>query len=378
MNMHEKLHDTNLTGTTRTMQAIQAPWFHADETQLRQELQAYRLELEKTQRHLDEEFCLLSRITENATEGILITDACGIIQSVNPAFEKSTGYTASEAIGHTPALLKSGHHDKNFYKALWSTLKEHGHWQGEVWNRNKSGEIYPEWLNISAVKDSQQKVTHYVGIFSDLHTQEYILERLHYLANYDGLTGLPNRRLFLDRLNVSLSHARRDKHMLAVMFVDLDRFKQINDTLGHKIGDELLAAVSERMKNCLREGDTLARQGGDEFTAILPVVAHPDDAINVAKKFLDCCTKPMKVNGHELHVTFSIGIGIYPSDGEDADSLLHHADVAMYRIKESGRNGYLRYSAEMDMCPIPNSAPAENKLISAISANNPAALPSAI
>ncbi len=170
------------------------------------------------------------------------------------------------------------------------------------------------------------------------------------MANYDGLTGLPNRRLFLDRLNVSLSHARRDKHMLAVMFVDLDKFKQINDTLGHKIGDGLLVAVAERMKSCLREEDTLARLGGDEFTAILPVLTHPDDAINVAQKFLDCCAKPVNVDGQELHITSSIGIGIYPSDGEDADSLLHHADIAMYRTKEAGRNGYLRYSAEMGMC----------------------------
>ncbi len=353
MNMHEKLHDTSLTGETRSMQSIQAPWFHTDETQLRQELQTYRLELRKTQSKLDEASSLISRIIENATEGILITNAQCIIQSVNPAFEKSTGYTAGEAIGHTPALFKSGQHDKNFYSEMWSALHEHGQWQGEVWNRHKSGEIYPECLSISAVKDSQQKVTHYVGIFSDFHVKEYILERMHYLANYDGLTGLPNRRLFLDRLNVCLSHARRDKHMLAVMFVDLDRFKQINDTLGHRIGDCLLVAVSERMRNCLREGDTLARQGGDEFTAILPTLAHPDDAINVAQKFLDCCTAPVNVDGHELHVTSSIGIGIFPSDGEDADSLLHHADVAMYRIKESGRNGYLLYSVEMEICPIP-------------------------
>lgn len=353
MNSHENVSDTDLTSEIGALRAEWAMRSHADETQLRQELQAYRRGLEKTQKHLEEASSLFSRIIEDATEGILITDVYGIIQSVNPAFEKSTGYTAIEAIGHTPALLRSGHHDKQFYREMWSILNKHGHWEGEVWNRRKNGEIYPEWLKISAVKNSLQKVTHYVGIFSDIHTQEYVLERLHYLANYDGLTGLPNRRLFLDRLNVYLSHARRDNHMLAVMFVDLDRFKQVNDTLGHKTGDGLLIAATERMKNCLREGDTLARLGGDEFTVILPVLAHPDAANNVAQKFLDCCSTPMHVDAHELYVTSSIGISIFPNDGEDADSLLHHADIAMYRIKESGRNGYVRYSAEMDRCAIP-------------------------
>ncbi len=355
MNNPGNLNEANLTSGTRTLRAWRAHRYQADETRLRQELQAYRLELENARRQLDEASSLISRITGNATEGILITDAYGVIQSVNPAFEKSTGYSAAEAIGHTPALFKSGRHDKAFYREMWKILNERGQWHGEVWNRNKSGEIYPEWLNISAVKDSQQKVTHYVGIFSDIHTQEYILERLHYLANYDGLTGLPNRRLFLDRLNVYLSHARRDRHMLAVMFVDLDRFKQVNDTHGHRVGDGLLVAVSERLKSCLREGDTFARLGGDEFTALLPVLAHPDDAINVAMKILDCCTRPVNVEGHELRFTASIGIAIYPDDGDDADRLLHHADIAMYRTKATGRNGYSLYTAEMGMCPFPGT-----------------------
>lgn len=353
--MDKKLSGSYLPGDTVKIRAKPANRFHADETQLGHELHACRRDLERTYRHLDEANSLISRITESAREGMLITDANGIIQSVNPAFEESTGYSASEAIGNTPALFQSGHHDKSFYSEMWSTLNEHGQWQGEVWNRNKSGEIYPEWLNISEVRDSLGRVIHYVGIFSDLHTQKYVLERLHYLANYDGLTGLPNRRLFLDRLNVYLSHARRDKHMLAVMFVDLDRFKQINDAHGHRIGDALLIAMAERMKSCLREGDTLARLGGDEFTAILPVLSHPEDAINVARKFLDCCIKPLNVEGHELHSSASIGIGLYPSDGDDADSLLNNADIAMYRIKESGRNGYLLYSAEMAMCPFPGT-----------------------
>lgn len=288
----------------------------------------------------DEAFHLASCLTESVAEGIMITDARKIIRSVNPAFEKTTGYAAREAIGNTPAMLKSGHHDKDFYREMWDSLNKNGQWQGEVWNRHKNGDIYPEWLSISTVRDAQQRVINYVGVFSDAHTQEYILERLQYLAYYDGLTGLPNRRLFLDRLNVSLSHARRDRHMMAVVFIDLDQFKQINDTLGHKIGDAVLVGATGRMKGCLREGDTLARLGGDEFTAILPLISHPDAASNVARKFLECLADPLNIDGQELRITASIGISIYPDDGEDAESLLHHADTAMYQIKGAGRNGY--------------------------------------
>lgn len=298
-------------------------------------------------RKAEEATCLTARVIESAAEGIMITDAHLIIRSVNPAFEKSTGYCAREAIGRTPALLRSGRHDENFYREMWTAIDAYGKWQGEVWNRHKSGEIYPEWLSISSVRDSRKRVTHYVGIFSDAHTQENILERLHYLAYYDGLTGLPNRSLFLDRLGISLAQARRDGHMLALMFIDLDHFKQINDSLGHKIGDSLLVAVTERMKACLRDGDTLARLGGDEFTLILPAISSPDAATHVARKFIETYARPVDVEGHELHITGSIGISIFPEDGEDADGLLNHADIAMYQIKGSGRNGYVRYRTEM-------------------------------
>ena len=288
----------------------------------------------------DEAFNLASSVIEGATEGIMVTDADNIIRSVNPAFEKATGYTAGEVICGTPAILKSGHHGEDFYREMWDALNTNGEWHGEIWNRHKNGDIRPEWLSINTVRDNQRRVIHYVGTLSDTPTRKYVLERLEYLAYYDGLTGLPNRHLFLDRLNMSLSQARRDKHMLAVIFIDLDKFKQINDTLGHKAGDEVLAGVAERMKGCLREGDTLARLGGDEFTAILPVIPHPDAASNVARKFLECYANPLSIGGQELRVTASIGISIFPDDGEDADSLLNRADIAMYRIKETGRNGF--------------------------------------
>lgn len=311
------------------------------------EFDALKFSLSEMRRQLSVASRLNARIIESAAESILITDARNIIRTVNPAFEKTTGYSAGEAIGRTPAILKSGHHNKSFYREMWSALSKTGQWRGEIWNRYKNGEIYPEWLSISAVKDSQQRVSHYVGIFSNAPPQEYIPERLHYLAYYDGLTGLPNRRLFLDRLNMSISHARRDKHMLAVMFVDLDRFKQINNTLGYKVGDELLIGATERMRCCLRDEDTLARLAGDEFTVILPGISHPDAADHVARKFLEYFAQPLNIDGHELSVTASIGIGIYPSDGENADDLLLHADLAMHRVKESGRNGYLRYTPEI-------------------------------
>lgn len=286
---------------------------------------------------------LASRVIESAAEGIMITDAKQIILSVNPAFEKSTGYSAQEAIGKSPIMLHSGRHDESFYQEMWTTLENQGQWQGEVWNRNKNGEIYPEWLSISAVRNSKHCVTNYVGIFSDAHTQEHVLERLHYLAYYDGLTGLPNRRLFLDRLSLSISQARRDKHQLAVMFVDLDHFKEVNDKLGHRLGDALLMAVTGRMKGCLRDGDTLARMGGDEFTVILPAIPHPEAAINVARKFLDCYASPVYIEGNALQITASIGISIFPEDSDEADDLLNHADMAMYKIKQTGRNGYWRH-----------------------------------
>ena len=290
---------------------------------------------------------LASRVIESVAEGIMITDAQNIIVSVNPAFEKSTGYSAQEAIGSSPSLLHSGRHDESFYQEMWAILDKQGQWQGEIWNRNKSGEIYPEWLSISTVRNAQN-VTNYVGIFSDAHTQEHVLERLHYLAYYDGLTGLPNRRLFLDRLSLSISQARRNQHQLAVMFVDLDHFKEINDTLGHRFGDALLMSVTERMKACLRDGDTLARLGGDEFTVILPAIPHPEAAINVARKIIDSYAIPLFIEGNAMQVTASIGISIFPEDGSEADDLLTHADMAMYKIKQKGRNGYWRHGWEND------------------------------
>ena len=308
-------------------------------------------------RKVEEAATLTSSVIEGTMEGVMITDSHKIIRSINPAFEKITGYSANEAVGCTPALLKSNKEDRNFFPEMWEKVNKNGQWEGDVWNRHKNGEIYPVWLNVSVVKDSRQRIIHYVGVLSNPHIDAYIqklsMERLQDFAYNDGLTGLPNRRLFLDRLNMSLSQARRDKHMLAVLFVDLDQFKQVNDTLGHKAGDELLVGVAERMKSCLREGDTLARLGGDEFAAILPAIHDADAASNVAKKFLASYAKPLKINGGELNVTASMGISIFPNDGDDVNDLLHHADTAMYKVKGAGRNGSLAYTAKTKNIPAP-------------------------
>lgn len=329
------LHDVRLDfQITESTNADRAPSCHI----LMADLSAHR--------KVEAAAALTSSVIDGTTEGIMITDSNMIIRSINPAFERISGYSAHEAVGCTPALLKSNRHDKNFYRDMWETLTLNGQWQGEVWNRHKSGDIYPVWLNISTVKDSREQVIHYVGTLSDSPARELILERLQYLAYYDVLTGLPNRRLFLDRLNNSLSQARRDKHMLAVLFVDLDEFKQVNDTLGHKAGDDLLVCAAEHMKCCLRDSDTLARFGGDEFAVILPAIPDIEAAINVARKFTDCYSSPMNFNGKKLNVSASIGISIFPDDGEDVDDLLHCADTAMYHVKEAGRNGYLHYAAK--------------------------------
>lgn len=290
---------------------------------------------------------LAEQVNENSPEGILITDAIGTILSVNPAFERSSGYTADEIIGKTPNFLKSEHHDDEFYKKLWEQLKNTGQWQGEIWNRRKDGYIYPEWLNISSIRDFRGKITNYIAIYSNISAQFQLQERLHHLAYYDALTALPNRQLFNDRLRQTLIQAQREQYLVAVMFLDLDRFKNINDTLGHGVGDRLLVVVAARLKKCVRQGDTIARIGGDEFIILLPDIHDPQNADMVAKKIQAGFEKPFYVENQSFQITSSIGISLYPHDGEDIENLIKNADTAMYRAKESGRNNYQFYTPQM-------------------------------
>jgi len=290
---------------------------------------------------------LSAKVLENTPEGIMITDNRLKIISINPAFIKTTGYIESEAIGQTPKLLHSGRHKNGFYKGMWDILSKEGQWQGEIWNRRKNGEIYPEWLNISAIYDEAGQIEYYTGIFSDLSTQEHIRTQMHKLAYYDALTDLPNRELFNDRLQNSLVQTERGGGVMALLFLDLDRFKMINDSLGHGAGDELLIGVAKLLNSCTRKSDTVARLGGDEFTLILNQLESVEDAAMIADKIISLFAKPFYLTDKELFVTTSIGISLFPSDGSTAEILIKNADTAMYRAKEKGRNDYQFYKPEM-------------------------------
>lgn len=294
-----------------------------------------------SRRMRDAEHLLLSgKIFENTQEGILVTDASGTILAVNQAFVAVTGYSVDDALGGKPNLLSSGRHTDTFYADMWQTLADKGQWRGEIWNRRKSGEVYPEWINISAIHDDAGNISHYVAIFSDITKVKENEERLRHLAHFDALTGLPNRFLFQDHVELALVQAARAGKQVAIMFLDLDRFKLINDTLGHRAGDTLLTEVGQRLAGCLRAGDTLSRFGGDEFTVVLPDLESGAAAATVADKFIEALAPPFHIAGKEFHITTSIGIAIYPQDGEHLDTLSRAADGAMFAAKEQGRNAY--------------------------------------
>jgi diguanylate cyclase (GGDEF)-like protein/PAS domain S-box-containing protein len=286
---------------------------------------------------------LADKIFEHASEGVMISDPASNIINVNKAFTQVTGYSHDEVLGKSPSLLNSGRQDAGFYRAMWQSLTETGHWQGEIWNRRKSGEIYLEWLSITAITNNSGRTTHYVAIFSDITTVKANEERLHRLAYYDALTELPNRILFNDRLNQAMARASRGNQMVAVMLLDLDRFKIINDTLGHMAGDTLLIDVAQRIDNCMRESDTVARLGGDEFIVVLPDMDNINQASLAAQKIIDVLAQPFSLDNQEIFITTSIGISFYPSSGDNAEMLIKTADIAMYHAKEQGRNNYQFY-----------------------------------
>jgi diguanylate cyclase (GGDEF)-like protein/PAS domain S-box-containing protein len=300
-----------------------------------------------TERKLSEnELRLNAAVFENTLEGVIITDAQTQIVAVNRSFSRITGYGEDEMINNTPRVLRSGRQDKAFYEQMWSELKTAGHWAGEIWNRRKNGEIYPEWLTISAVNNDQGELTHYVGVFTDITPLKESQDQLQHLAHHDPLTGLPNRLLFNDRLSQCIQRARRNESQLAILFVDLDHFKDVNDTLGHHLGDELLRRVAQQLAACVRGMDTIARLGGDEFTALLENV-DARGASAVADKLLAAFAQPFTIAEHELYVSASVGISLFPADGEDPESLLKNADTAMYQSKLHGRNRYHFYAQEM-------------------------------
>jgi diguanylate cyclase (GGDEF)-like protein/PAS domain S-box-containing protein len=295
----------------------------------------------------EEKLRLSATVLEHIADGVMVIDARGIIVAVNPAFTQITGYTEAEALGRDRTLTRSGRHDAAFYQALWDDLQSTGFWRGEIWNLRKNGEVYLEWLTVSAVRDNKGAISHYVGVFSDITLVKESQEKLDHLAHHDALTQLPNRLLFHDRLHHALQRAARENEQLALLFIDLDRFKNVNDTLGHHIGDELLQQVATALQDKLREGDTLARLGGDEFIVLLENVDGQYGASLVAEKLVGMFEQPFMVAGHELFVTCSVGISLYPTDAMDLNMLIRNADVAMYQAKARGRNGYRFYAPSM-------------------------------
>jgi diguanylate cyclase (GGDEF)-like protein/PAS domain S-box-containing protein len=278
-------------------------------------------------------------VFESTREGVVITDLTPRILTVNRAYTQITGYEAAEVVGQNPGMMKSGRQDKLFYAALWASVQEVGHWQGEIWNRRKSGEVFPQLLTISTVYDGEGLPSHYVGVMTDISQLKQTEARLEHLAHYDPLTNLPNRLLLQSRLEHALERAERHRQQVAVLFLDLDRFKNVNDSLGHPVGDELLENLARRLSARLREDDTLGRLGGDEFLVVLENLERPEDAAGVAQTLIQLLERPFILpSGHEVYIGASIGISLYPTDASNVTELIRTADVAMYQAKEQGRN----------------------------------------
>ncbi len=297
---------------------------------------------------VEAELRLASVVFTGISDGICITDVDNRILLTNESFTKVTGYAASEALGRNPSLLKSGAHSPAFYKDMWDVLLRLGNWQGEITNRRKDGELVTEWLNISVVRDAAGRLTHYVGLFSDLSERRAAAERIQYLSSFDPLTDLPNRNLFADRLGQALLNARRYERQTAVILLDLDRFRVVNDTLGPPVGDAVLVEVARRLSLQVREGDTVGRRAGNEFGCVMANLGHEHDVIALAQHMLDAVVSPFDIAGQPLVITASIGISMAPRDGDTVDMLLKSADAALLRAKKAGRNGFCFYSPEMD------------------------------
>ena len=292
----------------------------------------------------------LSRaLFENATEGFLVTDAQERILLINQAFADLTGYSADEVLGKTPRILSSGRQDRAFYQKMWAQINVTGHWRGEIWNRRKSGEVYPQLLNVNTILDDDEQISHYIGVFSDISQIKEANAKLEYQAQHDALTGLPNRLLFFTRLQHCIDVSQRERKHLSVLMLDLDRFKDINDSLGHLAGDELLQQVAKRLAGRLRGIDTVTRLGGDEFTVLLEDLQHTQDAAVVAKDLIDALNGPWLLsNGIEVRCSVSIGISLFPEHGKTPEELLKQADSAMYRAKtEGGRGNFKFFSDDM-------------------------------
>ncbi|MDR3086981.1 MAG: EAL domain-containing protein [Azoarcus sp.] len=311
---------------------------------------------------------LYATVFNSATEGMVITDGDARILIANPAFTDITGYGFDEIRARSLSLLNSGRHAQNFYQDMWKTLSRRGKWQGEIWNRRRNGEVYPEWLSITAVQDADNNVTHYVGVFSDITERKKNEAHIHHLSFHDPLTNLPNRLFMQERLNDALNQAERIGSHMAVLFLNLDRFRNINDTLGSELGDALLQQVAHRSQSILHDTDTVSRLGSDEFVFILPNTGQPQDVASIARKLLTTIGRPYLLGEHDIIITASIGVAISGTDGTTAAELLRNADAAMSRAKEDGRNNFRFYSVDMNTSTLGDLL-LENQLRNAIKHN---------
>jgi len=296
----------------------------------------------------EENLRLFGRIFNESYEGIIIADANGLITDVNPTFSGITGYSREEAIGKSPNILNSGKHSPEFYENMWETIKEYGHWQGEVWNRKKDGELFAELLTITSILGKAGEILHYVGLFSDITQSKQQQDRLELMAHYDVLTQLPNRALFADRFAQAIARSKRSDTLLAICFLDLDNFKPVNDNHGHEIGDQLLIEVAQRIQQCIREDDTVSRQGGDEFAILLGGFEAPPQCEAMLERIHQSLAQPFEIEGYSHQISASSGATMYPLDDSDLDTLLRHADQAMYQAKLAGRNCNRLFDATSD------------------------------
>ncbi|MFJ3430885.1 MULTISPECIES: phosphodiesterase DibA [Pseudomonas] len=301
----------------------------------------------KRQRQDQERLRQAAVVFDCTREGVLVSDSRGVIVHVNRALVEITGYPAEEVLGRRPNMFKSGRHGPEFYQAMFKTIDEHGEWHGEIWNRRKSGEVYPQWQTVRAITDDKGLVSHYVAVFSDISAIKNSQTELARLVHHDPLTDLPNRLLFTDRTEQALASAQRHQTGCALLMIDLDHFKIINDSLGHNVGDLLLKAVAERLLRVFGKGFTVARLGGDEFAVLIDSCAQASQAAGLAQQVLEIMKGPFDVDKHQLFISASVGISVFPGDALNAEQLLRNADSALFKAKSSGREGYALYTEEL-------------------------------
>jgi diguanylate cyclase (GGDEF)-like protein/PAS domain S-box-containing protein len=284
-------------------------------------------------------------VYQSSLEGMMVLDVSGNIVSINPTFTAITGYWPEEVLGKSPPILQSGLHDAEFYEEIWAELRNLGHWSGEIIDRRKNGKVYTARLSIDMVDDGKGQVLSWVGQFSDISEKKEAEQLIWYQANFDSLTGLPNRRMFQNKLDEEIRKSKRTGRAIALMFIDLDNFKHVNDSLGHDMGDLLLQQVADRLRECVRETDTIARLGGDEFTIILTNVDEASHIAAITQKLLANISRPIKLGTQQINASASIGITLYPWDASNAEGLLKNADQAMYHSKKDGRNCFHFFAA---------------------------------